>query len=187
MIALPTPDAAVPIAVRKYDGRERFVVHTRALWSAPGLLILRGEPGRAFVTADGARHLPTTTLEYFPAGRWYNVVSFFGADGALEQHFCNVIVPAAWDGAALRYIDLDLDLRVTPTGPELRAIVEDLDDFRRNARRWRYPAPVRHGALAALRELRLLAARGCPPFTSDSLAVAEARARAGRTVWTPAT
>ncbi len=177
------PGAPVPIAVRKYDGRQVFVVETVALLVAPTLLIARGAPGRAIVDAEGTRRPATTTLEYFPAGRWYNVISFFdGATGALERHFCNVLLPAVWDGVALHYVDLDLDLSVAPDG---RATVEDVDDFRRNARTWRYPPAVRRGALAALRELRALAARGAPPFTADPLPVAEARARAGRTVWTP--
>ena len=181
------PGTPVPIAVAKYDGRRRFLVETRCLLATPELTILVGEPGRRFVTPDGVRHLPSTTLEYFPVGRWYNVVSFFDtASGALERHFCNVLFPATRDGDRLRYVDLDLDLSVAPDGDGLRATVEDLDDFRRNARRWRYPAGVRRGALAALRELRALAAGGQPPFTADPLPVAEARAHAGETVWTAA-
>lgn len=172
----------MPIAVRKYDGRRRFVVMTEAILATPALLVTRGAPGRTFVTPSGTRRPTTTTIEYFPTGRWYNVISLFDtASGALERHFCNVLLPAEWDGAELSYVDLDLDLDVTPDG---RATVEDLDDFRRNARSWCYPASVRRGALAALRELRALAARGEPPFTADPLAVAEARARAGETVWT---
>lgn len=176
------------IVVSKYDGRRRFLVETHALLVTPALLILHGAPGRAFVTAAGVRHLTTTaTLEYFPVGGWYNVVSLFdAASGALEQHFCNVIAPATWDGTTLSYVDLDLDLAVRPdpTGDTLRAEVEDLDDFRRHARAWCYPAPVRRGALTALRELRALAAGGRPPFTADPLPIAEARALRGETVWT---
>ena len=180
--------APVPIAVRKYDGRRRFLVETRALLVTPALLILRGAPGRAFTTVEGARRLTaTTTLEYFPVGGWYNVVSLFdAASGALEQHFCNVIAPVVWDGATLHYVDLDLDLTVRPdpAGGALRAVVEDMDDFRRNARAWRYPATVRRNALAALRELRSLSGSGRPPFTADPLPIAEGRALRGETVWT---
>jgi protein associated with RNAse G/E len=172
----------VPIAVRKYDGHRRFVVETTALAATPALLVARGDAGRRFITASGMRHLPTVTLEYFPAGRWYNVVSFFAtATGVLDCHFCNIIAPAGWDGATLSYIDLDLDLRVSPDG---QTAIEDLDDFRRNARTWHYPPALRHGALAALRELRALATRGLPPFTAAPLPVAEARALAGETAWT---
>jgi protein associated with RNAse G/E len=167
----------LPIAVRKYDGRHRFVVETVTLATTPTMLVARGEAGRRFITAGGTAHLPTVTLEYFPAGRWYNVLSYFEpTTGALERHFCNIIAPAMWDGATLSYIDLDLDLVVSPTGV---VTVEDVGDFRRNARRWRYPAAVRRGALAALREVRDLAARGVPPFTAEPLAVAAARVLAG--------
>ena len=173
-LAAGTP---LPIAVRKYDGRHRFLVETTALATAPTLLVARGAVGRRFVTAGGTTHLPTITLEYFPAGRWYNVLSYFDpTTGALERHFCNIITPAAWDGTTLSYIDLDLDLVVSPAGV---VTVEDMGDFRGNARRWGYPAAVRHGALAALREVRDRAARGVPPFTAAPLAIAEARALVG--------
>jgi protein associated with RNAse G/E len=174
--------APLPIAVRKYDGRRRFIVETTVFAATPGLLVARGNAGRRFITASGTRHLPTITLEYFPAGRWYNVLSYFdAATGALEYHFCNILAPAEWDGTTLSYIDLDLDLRITPDG---HATIEDLPDFRRNARAWRYPPAFRHGALAALRELRTLAAHRRPPFTADPLPVATARALAAETAWT---
>jgi len=171
----------LPIAVGKYGGQRRFVVETTVLATSPALLVARGAVGRRFVTADAVRQLQTVTLEYFPAGRWYNVLSHYDpTTGALERHFCNVLAPATWDGATLSYVDLDLDLAV---GRDGRAVVEDVADFRRNARIWRYPTTIRHGALAALRELRALAASGTPPFTADPLGVAEARALAGGTVW----
>lgn len=172
-----TAGRPLPIAVRKYDGRQRFVVETVALATTPTLLVARGAAGRRFITAGGTTRLTTVTLEYFPAGRWYNVLSYFEATtGALERHFCNIIAPAAWDGATLSYVDLDLDLTVSPAGV---VTVEDMDDFRRNARRWHYPATVRRGALAALREVRDLATRGVPPFTAAPLAIAETRVLAG--------
>ena len=90
-----------------------------------------------------------------------------------------MLTGATWDGATLAYIDLDLDLRVAPDGA---ATVEDVGDFRCNARRWRYPTAIRRGAVAALREVRSLAARGVSPFTAAPLAVAEERARVGQWV-----
>lgn len=172
---------ALPIAVRKYDGHQRFVVETTVFTATPQLLVARGPVGRQFITAQGMRRLSTISLEYFPAGRWYNVLSYFDpATGALERHFCNILAPAEWDGTTLAYIDLDLDLAIAADG---RATVEDLADFRRNARRWRYPPAIRQGALAALRELRELTARGVPPFTAAPLATAEALIAANKTAW----
>ncbi|MGN6699729.1 MAG: DUF402 domain-containing protein [Thermomicrobiales bacterium] len=157
-------------------------METTVLAASPALLVARGAPGRRFITAAGTRRLATVTLEYFPVGRWYNLLSYFdSASGAFLYHFGNVLTGAAWDGQTLHYIDLDLDLRVTATGV---AIVEDVADFRRNARQWRYPVSVWRQALTALRELRTLAAQGAPPFTADPYPIAEARARASQTVWT---
>lgn len=171
------PGAPVPIAVDKYDGRRRFVVWTRCLRATPELLILLGEPGRVFETPAGARRLATTTLEYFPTARWWNIVSFYDATtGDLLRHFCNAIAPARWDGQLLRYVDLDLDLVVTPAGT---VSIEDLADFRHHARLWRYPATTRHQALLALRELRALALAGRPPFTGEPFAAAFERAASG--------
>lgn len=177
------PGLPVPISVRKYDGRRRFLVETTVSFAAPEVLILRGAAGRRFVTSDDVRTLPTVSLEYFPVWCWYNVVSFFdGATGALERHFCNIMTPAEWDGATLSYIDLDLDVSVDLDG---RATVEDTGDFRRNGRAWRYPPTLRRSAFAAVRDLLALAARGAPPFVADPLPIAEARARAGKVVWVP--
>src|SRR5690242_15093204 len=61
---------ALPIAVRKYDGHQRFLVETTVLAATPQLLVARGPVGRRFITAEGTRHLSTISLEYFPAGRW---------------------------------------------------------------------------------------------------------------------
>lgn len=172
-----TPGMPAPIAVDKYDGHRRFIVWTRCLRVMPALLILLGEPGRVFETPAGARRLATTTLEYFPSARWWNVVSFYDATtGELLRHFCNVIAPARWDGQLLRYVDLDLDLVVTPAGT---IGIEDLADFRHHARVWRYPAATRHQALLALRELRALALARQPPFTAEPFAIAFARAMSG--------
>lgn len=164
---------AVPIAVRKFNGQQRFVVTTTVLLATPTLLVLRGAVGRRFVTAAGVTHLATASIEYFPVGRWYNLLSFFQPQGgALERHFCNLLLDVTWDGQMLHYVDLDLDLIVTPDG---HASVEDLADFRTNARQWHYPAVVRRQTLAALRELRLLAAQQQAPFTSVPLDVALAQ------------
>ncbi len=168
--------AAVPIVVRKYDGQQRFVVETTALVATPGLLIARGAVGRAFRTAQGVRQLPTVTLEYFPADRPYNVLSYFDPQtGALERHFCNLLTAATWDGTRLAYIDLDLDLSVLPND---EAVVEDLLDFRAHQRQWDYPKALRREVLTGLRELRALAAAQVPPFTAVPLAAAEALALA---------
>lgn len=169
------PGDDITIAVYKADRRRRFTVGTRCLSVSDELLVLHGLRGRPFETAAGVTSLATTTLEYFPWGRWWNIVSFFDPDTSLPlEHFCNILTPATYASAELRYVDLDLDLAVRAGGAP---IVEDIAEFRHHARAWRYPAAVRKQAWAALREVRALAESHQPPFTTDPLPCAIARAR----------
>lgn len=173
---LPRRGEPVPVAVYKADGSRRFTLTTRCHNAGPDLVVLRGEVGRTFQTAGGVTYPRTATIEYFPIGRWWNVVSFFRPDtGALLRHFCNVMTPAWWEAGELRYVDLDLDV-VKQRGKT--PIVEDLDQFRLHARAWHYPMQVRRQALRALRELQALASTGSPPFTDDPWPTALAHAAA---------
>jgi uncharacterized protein len=67
-------------------------------------------------------------VETFYTERWYNVFEIRDRDDdMLKGWYCNVGRPAVWDAPdAISYVDLALDLWVTPAGDQ---IVLDEDEF----------------------------------------------------------
>jgi predicted RNA-binding protein associated with RNAse of E/G family len=67
-------------------------------------------------------------VETFYTRRWYNVFEIHDRDDdAIKGWYCNVGYPAVWDAPGeISYVDLALDLWVTPDG---RQTVLDEDEF----------------------------------------------------------
>ena len=51
----------------------------------------------------------TRAVELYFEDRWYNVWHF--RDDTTELWYCNVALPASFDGETLRWVDLDIDIR----------------------------------------------------------------------------
>ena len=119
----------------------------------------RGHMELGYVTLDTGDRF----VEYFYTNRWYNIfVIYAGDSGALKGWYCNITRPAVFEAATgqplrVRAVDLALDYFVQPGG---REFVLDEDEF----------AALNLGpedtaaALAALAELRRLAAERAGPF-----------------------
>jgi protein associated with RNAse G/E len=74
--------------------------------------------------------------------------------------YCNVNMPPEFDGRTLSYVDLDMDIIVSPS---FSYEMLDMDEFLANAERYRYPAEVQARARTALDELvSLIEARAFP-------------------------
>ena len=66
-------------------------------------------------------------LETFYNDRWYNVFEIYDRDDArLKGWYCNVGRPAVLGGGTVSYVDLAIDLWVSPDG---RQTVLDRDEF----------------------------------------------------------
>ena len=68
---------------------------------------------RTLVTeADGRMwHTREPAICYFPKKKWYNVICMIRKTGV--YYYCNIASPTLYDGEALKYIDYDLDLKVS--------------------------------------------------------------------------
>jgi protein associated with RNAse G/E len=104
----------------------------------------------------------TQSLEYYWLDRWYNVFRFAQPDGTLRNYYCNVNVPASFDGETLSYVDLDLDILVAP---DFSYRVLDVADFETNARRYGYTDEVQVSARQALEDLVKMIESRAFPFT----------------------
>jgi protein associated with RNAse G/E len=147
----PNDDNAIVVRVFKYDGREHRRWTARVVQQAGPLIVLHA------VFEEEVNHdllgkiaSGTTSKEFYWLDRWYNVFRFG------DRFYCNVTQPPQFDGAVLRYVDLDLDILVER---DFSYRILDLEDFEA----WSYPAEVQHNARQALNELiMLIESRGFP-------------------------
>ena len=91
------------IVIEAYFNREDM--------SMPGMPLLRGD----------------RFVETYYTDRWYNIFEIHERkNDALRGWYCNISYPARLAGSVLSYVDLALDLIVTPNGQQ---IVIDEDEF----------------------------------------------------------
>lgn len=118
------------IFVRKLDvnGRETWryrarVVQHNAHWVRLEAFFDRDDlPFQGTVLRRGDRF-----GEVFFFDRWYNIFAIHDReDDQLKGYYCNIGRPAVWEGTGLAYVDLALDLWVTPDGA---MHVLDRDEF----------------------------------------------------------
>ena len=111
----------------------------------------------------------TCAVELYFEDRWYNVWHF--RDDTTDPlwfkvlWYCNVALPASFDGETLRWVDLDIDIRCYRDGaPE----VLDEDEFEQHRVELGYPAEVVERALAARDEVLRLAQERVFPFDYET-------------------
>jgi len=96
-------------------------------------------------------------IETFYTDRWYNIFEIYDRDdGQMKGWYCNVGRPAVLEGGTISYVDLALDLWVSPDG---RQTVLDEEEFGGLA----LDARTRAKALAALEELKAHFMNKLPP------------------------
>ncbi|GAB4446009.1 MAG: DUF402 domain-containing protein [Chloroflexi bacterium OHK40] len=102
-----------------------------------------------------------TLIETYYTERWYNIFDVRGPDGRRKGWYCNVTRPARIGALLIESEDLELDLLVAADRSTMR--LDDEDEFA--ARNLEDAEPAAYAAaLAAVAELRALAARGEGPF-----------------------
>lgn len=109
----------------------------------------------------------TISEEYYWLDRPYNVFRFSTAAGGLRNFYCNINQLPVFDGEALSYVDLDIDVLVAP---DLSYRILDEDEFAANALRYAYPLSLQTMAKRALAELIDLIERGGFPFGEQKAA-----------------
>jgi hypothetical protein len=141
----------VTVEARKYDGRIHREWRARLLAREGSVIIVEG------VFEEEIRHPQLGTItpgtlstEYYWTDRWYSVFRFRQPTGELRNYYCNINLPAEFDGRVLTFVDLDIDVLVAP---DFSRRILDEDEFAANAARYAYPAEVRDCVPRALAEL----------------------------------
>lgn len=157
-----TNDETVNVRSLKYDGHLHREWRARLLRTDGPLVVVEGEFDETVEHAQlGRIEQGTVSTEYFWTDRWYSVLRFRNPSGALRNYYCNINRPAEFDGHVLSFVDLDIDVLVTP---EMSYRVLDEDEFADHSARYGYSLEVRERVPRALAELIELIERREFPF-----------------------
>jgi protein associated with RNAse G/E len=151
----------ITVNSRKYDLRIRRSWTCELMASEDTHILCSGEFDTDVIHPE-LGHIARGTLsyEYYWLDRWYNIFRFHEPDGSFRNFYCNIAMPAAFDGEFLDYVDLDIDVVVWP---DMSHEVLDLVEFEINAAELSYPDEVRSNAEAGLKELlELISDRSLP-------------------------
>lgn len=155
--------ARIEVRSYKYDGALHRTWDAHLVRQEGTLIILDATfPDEIVHDLLGTITAGTHSLEYYWLDRWYNVFRFAQPDGALRSYYCNINVPAKFDGETLSYVDLDLDILVNP---DFSYKVLDTEEFRKNARVYGYPDEVQANAQRALDDLTSMIHTRAFPFS----------------------
>ena len=151
------------ITVYKLDhtGQEKISYPGEVIERTATTIVLEARFGRGRMELGYVTLTPGDRfVEYFYSDRWYNVFAIYDAtDDSFKGWYCNITRPARLAADSVRAEDLALDYFVQPSGKEF---VLDEEEFAALP----LPAEDRAAALAALAELRSLAARREEPFVN---------------------
>lgn len=155
-----SPD--ITVRTFKYDGREHRHWRAKIMRRLDSLIVLDAEfENEVRHPLLGTVERGTKSVEYYWLDRWYNVFRFQHPTGRLLNFYCNINVPPVLVGETLSYIDLDVDILVSP---DLSYTILDEDEFAANAVRYNYPNSIKEQSLQALKELSGLIETSQFPF-----------------------
>jgi protein associated with RNAse G/E len=168
------PRIARPVNIlgMTYDGQPHWRHIAYLLQEGDGIFVTTTLAGTMVETERGPWESPFDTRGHYWPDRWYNVIRLDQPEGgSLNGFYCNVATPAEFDGETLRYVDLQLDVRVfAQADGGLRYEIWDEDEFEAATERYGYPDEVIRQARAAVEELvRLVEARAFPFWDGPAL------------------
>jgi uncharacterized protein len=153
----------ITIRASNYDGSPHWVHPALLIEQTDSFLVTRTSSGLEIATERGAWNSPFDTRGYYWQDRWFNVIRLEQPGRGLTGFYCNIATPASFDGRDLRYIDLQLDVRVFVSEAEWTYTVLDADEFEAARRRYAYPEDLVVCCRQAVDEvIGLVEARGFP-------------------------
>lgn len=87
--------------------------------------------GRKWLTREPA-------LCFFYPDKWYNVICMIRKAGI--HYYCNLASPSLYDGEAIKNIDYDLDVKVSPVG---KVMLLDEDEYEEHSEQMQYGDDVK--------------------------------------------
>lgn len=117
------------------------------------------------IEADGRRWFTKEpAVCFFFPNEWYNIIAMIRKTGI--YYYCNVATPVLFDGEALKNIDLDLDVKVSPDGSH---IILDEDEFELRQYAMDYPEEIIQISRYALNQIVELVKNQHYPFHKQTI------------------
>ena len=114
--------------------------------------------GRNWMTKEPA-------ICYFFKKQWFNVIGMIKPDGV--YYYCNLSSPYLYDGEAVKYIDYDLDIKVSRDGS---IKILDEDEYQKHQVKYRYPKEIKDILESEMKSLIQMIEHKVKPFDDAFIA-----------------
>jgi len=155
----------VTIRATNFDGSFHWGHPAWLLRAEDDIVVTRTDAGLKVDREGGGEYVsPYDTRAHYWPDRWFNVIRLETPGEGLFGYYCNVATPLQFDGTTVRYVDLQLDVRVfADAAGGLTYRLMDEDEFAAAQARYGYAEELVTRCYGAVDELaRMVGARQFP-------------------------
>ncbi|SDJ12065.1 DUF402 domain-containing protein [Natribacillus halophilus] len=150
----------------KHNGKLHRLWETSTILQKTSTEIIGGNDRVLVQEASGERwRTREPAIFYFHRHKWFNTIALLREDGI--YFYCNISSPCVIDSEVLKYIDYDLDIKVTP---ERRIQMLDEDEYEQNREEMQYPRAIEEKIAEGVNELKSWIDQGEGPFDPQFVA-----------------
>lgn len=133
--------------------------------SATDHLIVLGNNKTRVIESSG-RYWTTRepSICFFYDDCWFNIIGMLKKDGI--HYYCNLSSPFVYDGEAIKYIDYDLDIRVTP---DYKYKILDQDEYLAHMEKMGYPEKMKQVISDQMKRLIEMIETRSEPFRKETI------------------
>jgi len=148
MINLPIGDT-IQIYAYKHDGNIHRIWRQATLLEKHTNIAIFANIRTRVIESNGRNWMSKEpAIIFFYDDLFYNVIAMLKEDGI--YYYCNLSSPAAFDSEGLKYIDYDLDVRVTP---DYQYKILDRNEYEKHSEYYHYDEKLKQVLEATLKDL----------------------------------
>lgn len=156
----------VTVRKTKFDGTLRSEWDGELVEASDAWLVVHHDGERDEKRQDGGiASVPSHALHYFGLAQPVTLLLTFDELARFTGAKCDAALPTTIEGHVVTFVDLDLDVIVTP---RLATSVRDQETFARNSRQMRYDAEAQSAALRGIGLALAMVERREAPFDGSA-------------------
>ncbi len=121
----------------KYNGSQHYHFESEIISITDREFRFYNRPGDPFDCYRGKLVSKSHSLRIFYPDRPWNVMVRWYPDWRFEEFYVNIASLPTWDGLALNWVDLDLDIIFSAGKNE--PMLDDAEEFEIHKKKWNYP------------------------------------------------